>query len=75
MLRSRPNRSMRTTLNLADAKQVKSVRKRFGISDADLVRIVDKIGNSLAAIQKEAELERAGAPESGSLKKESSTAV
>jgi hypothetical protein len=56
---------MRTTLNLSDAKQVKSVRKHLGVSDTDLARIVDKIGNSLAAIQKEVELERLAALEEG----------
>lgn len=58
MLRLRSPRPIRTTLDLADAKQVKSIRRRLGVSDADLVRIVDKIGNSLAGIQKEVELER-----------------
>ncbi len=65
MLRLKPKRSMRTTLNLSDAKQVKSVRKHLGVSDTDLARIVDKIGNSLAAIQKEVELERLAALEEG----------
>jgi Protein of unknown function (DUF3606) len=69
MLRVKPSRPIRTTLNLADAQQVKSVRKRFGVSDADLARIVDKIGNSLAAIQKEVELERVGSLELSSSKK------
>ncbi|MEY9883455.1 DNA-binding XRE family transcriptional regulator [Bradyrhizobium sp. USDA 328] len=58
MLCSRPPRPIRTTLDLANAEQVKSVRRRLGISDTDLARIVDKIGNSLAAIEKEVELER-----------------
>lgn len=58
MLSSRPPRVIRTTLDLANAKQVKSVRKRLKISDADLVRIVEKIGNSLAAIEKEVQLEK-----------------
>jgi hypothetical protein len=73
MLRVKSSRPNRTTLNLADAKQVKSVRKRLGISDPDLVRIVDKIGNSLAAIQKEVELERVAAPEHSRPKKEPAT--
>ncbi|KRP99443.1 DUF3606 domain-containing protein [Bradyrhizobium sp. IC3069] len=58
MLSSRPPRPIRTTLDLANAEQVKSVRRRLRISNADLVRIVDKIGNSLAAIEKEVELEK-----------------
>ncbi|MGY3564166.1 hypothetical protein ACVWXP_007491 [Bradyrhizobium sp. USDA 4463] len=44
MLGLKPSRPIRTTLDLADAKQVKSVRKRFGISDADLIRTADNIG-------------------------------
>lgn len=58
MLSSRPPRPIRTTLDLANAEQVKSVRRRLRISNADLVRIVDKIGNSLASIEKEVELEK-----------------
>ncbi|MCA1391319.1 hypothetical protein I6F20_19800 [Bradyrhizobium sp. IC3123] len=61
MLSSRPPRPIRTTLDLASAEQVKSVRRRLRISNADLVRIVDKIGNSLAAIEKEVELEKLAA--------------
>lgn len=71
MLRTRTLRPIRTTLNLADAKQVKSVRKRLGISDADLLRIVNRIGNSLAAIQKEVELEKTAALEHPSSKPDS----
>lgn len=70
MLRLRPKRPIRTTLNLSDAKQVKSVRKRLGVSATDLTRIVDKIGNSLAAIQKEVELERLAALEHANFKEE-----
>lgn len=57
-MRVRSPRPMRTTLNLADPKQVKSVKKCLGISASDLVRVVDKIGNSTATIQKEVELEK-----------------
>ncbi|MBH5397518.1 DUF3606 domain-containing protein [Bradyrhizobium sp. CNPSo 4010] len=70
MLSSRPPRPIRTTLDLANARQVKSVRRRFRISESDLVRIVDKIGNSLAAIEKEVEIEKLAVqqcqPKSGS---------
>ena len=61
MLRKKSVRPIRTTLNLADGRQVKSVRRRLGISDTELVRIVEKIGNSLAAIQKEVDLEKVAA--------------
>ena len=63
MLRSKPRHPIRATLNLADETQVRSVRRRLGIAAADLTRIVDKMGNSLAAIQKEVELEKARAVE------------
>lgn len=70
MLRAKSPRPIRTTLNLADARQVKSVCRRLRISGADLVRIVDKIGNSLAIINKEVELERSSALEHPHSKKE-----
>lgn len=63
MLRKRSPRSIRTTLDLGDPRQVKSVRKRLGVSPTDLARIVEKIGNSLAAIEKEIEIERVAAQE------------
>ena len=58
MARRKLPRPVRTTLNLADPNQVKSVRKRLGISATDLTRIVNKTGNSLATIEKEVELEK-----------------
>ncbi len=61
MLRSKPRHPIRTTLDLANETQVRSVRRRLGIAEADLTRIVNKIGNSLAAIQKEVELEKSRA--------------
>ncbi|MHC4042042.1 hypothetical protein [Bradyrhizobium sp. 23AC] len=68
MLCSRPPRVIRTTLDLANARQVKSVRKRLKISDADLVRIVERIGNSLTAIEKEVQLEKLELVEQSSAK-------
>lgn len=68
MLCSKPPRVIRTTLDLANAKQVKSVRRRLKISDTDLIRIVDKIGNSLTAIEKEVHLEKLALEEQGSNK-------
>jgi hypothetical protein len=59
-MRIRKPRPIRTTLNLADEAQVRSVRKRLSISNDDLARIVAKIGNSIAAISKEVQFERAG---------------
>ena len=59
-MRTRKPRPIRTTLDLADEAQVRSVRKRLSISNDDLARIVAKIGNSIAAISKEVQLEKAG---------------
>ncbi len=75
MLRAKSSRPIRTTLNLADAKQVKSVRRRLGISNADLVRIVNKVGNALAAISKEVELEKLLALEKSISKKEAAASA
>ena len=59
-MRIRKPRPVRTTLDLADEAQVRSVRKRLSISNDELVRIVAKIGNSIAPISKEVRLERVG---------------
>jgi hypothetical protein len=49
----------RNKLDLADARQVRFLTKRLGVSGDDLRRLVEKVGNSIAAITKEAELEKA----------------
>ncbi len=59
-MRIRKLRPIRTTLDLADEAQVRSVRKRLSISNDDLMRIVAKIGNSIAAITKEVQLQKGG---------------
>lgn len=51
--------SIRNKLDLADRTQVRLVRKRLRLSDAELTGIVGRIGNSIAAISKEAALQRA----------------
>ena len=58
-MRTRKPRPVRTTLDLADEAQVRLVRKRLGVTNDDLLRIAAKIGNSIAAISKEIEVERA----------------
>ncbi|SFK11076.1 Protein of unknown function [Bradyrhizobium sp. Gha] len=60
---TKPRRPIRTALDLADARQVRSVKKRLKITDGDLARIVQKIGPSLAAIAKEVALEKAALAE------------
>jgi hypothetical protein len=49
---------VRNLIDLADAKQVRTLTKRLGISEENLRRIIEKSGNSIAAIVKEVELER-----------------
>ena len=54
--RSQP---IRNKLDMADPKQVRVVKKRLRISEAELTRLVSKIGNSISAISKEVALQRA----------------
>ena len=53
---------IRNKLDLTDRAQVRLVKKRLGLSDAELTSIVGRIGNSISAISKEAALKRAAAP-------------
>lgn len=50
---------IRNKLDLTDRAQVRLVKKRLRLSDADLTAIVGRIGNSISAINKEAEQQRA----------------
>jgi hypothetical protein len=58
-MRQRKPRPIRNTVDLADAKQVRVIKRRFRVSEAELSKIVDKIGNSIAAIGKQVALQRA----------------
>jgi|GEM_PF-1143523 len=60
MRRSTP-KPIRNKLDLTDRVQMRLVRKRLGLSDAQLTAIVGRIGNSLSAISKEVAQQRAGA--------------
>jgi hypothetical protein len=48
----------RNKIDVADASQVRSLKKRLGISSDDLHRVVAKVGNSIAAVTKEIELQK-----------------
>ena len=61
MRRSTP-KPIRNKLDLTDRVQMRLVRKRLGLSDAELTAIVGRIGNSIAAISKEAAQQRASTP-------------
>ena len=58
MRRAKPP-SLRNKIDLADRTQVRLVRKRLRMSDAELTEIVGRIGNSISAISKEVALKRA----------------
>lgn len=58
MRRPRPQ-TIRNKLDLTDRAQVRLLKKRLGLSDAELAAIVGRIGNSIQAISKEAALQRA----------------
>ena len=49
---------VRNKLDLSDPAQVRAWKRRLGISNDDLRRIVGKVGNSISAVSKEIELER-----------------
>ena len=58
MRRGRPL-TTRNRIDLDDAGQTRSLRRRLGISDDDLHRLVAKVGNSISAVAKEVELAKA----------------
>jgi Protein of unknown function (DUF3606) len=49
----------RNKIDLDDAGQIRGLKRRLGISDRDLHRLVAKVGNSISAVAKEVELARA----------------
>ena len=44
---------VRNKIDMADRCQIRSLKKRLGISADDLQRAVGKVGNSIAAVSKE----------------------
>jgi hypothetical protein len=54
LTRRRTNDLTRNSLDVRDRVQVRIVRKRLKLSDAQLADIVRKTGNSISAINKEA---------------------
>jgi hypothetical protein len=52
MRHARPQ-PVRNKIDLADPSQIRSLKKRLGISADDLQRIAGKVGNSIAAVSKE----------------------
>ncbi len=60
-MRSSTPKPIRNKLDLTDRVQMRLVRKRLQLSDAELTAIVGRIGNSISAICKEAAQHRASA--------------
>ena len=63
MLR-RPAKGARNRLDLNDRVQVRIVRKRLKVSDQQLSSLVQTVGNSIAAVTKEANARKGLAPAS-----------
>ncbi len=61
MRRAKPQR-IRNTLDLTDRTQVRLVRKRLHLSEIELTKIVERLGNSISMISKEVALQRAVTP-------------
>ena len=60
MRRSTP-KPIRNKLDVTDRAQMRLMRKRLGLSDAELTVMVGRIGNSISAISKEVTQQRAKA--------------
>jgi predicted RNA-binding protein YlqC (UPF0109 family) len=59
MQRSKRQIATRNKLDMADLGQVRILKKRLRVSDEDMARIVAKTGNSISAISKEIEIQKA----------------
>jgi hypothetical protein len=62
LMLSKKHSPERNKLDLADPRQVRVLKKRLGVSDDDLKGIVEKVGESIAAVSKEAELQKEAPP-------------
>jgi translation elongation factor EF-4 len=49
---------IRNKIDLSNANEMRVLKKRLGVSDDDLRRVVAKVGNSIVTISKEVELEK-----------------
>jgi hypothetical protein len=48
----------RNKIDVADASQIRILKRRLGVSSDDLQRVVAKVGNSIAAVTKEIECQK-----------------
>jgi len=65
MRRTRPQ-PLRNKIDLDDPAQSRVWTKRLGISAGDLQRMIGKVGNSISAVAKEIELQKASPPKPSS---------
>ena len=55
---SEPVKPDRSKIHLDNAAEVKSWCKRFGISEKELIKLVERLGNSAATVRKEVEWQK-----------------
>ena len=53
------HRHCRNRVDMADRVQVRVIRRRLRLSEPELNKLVDRVGNSIAAISKEVALRKA----------------
>jgi Protein of unknown function (DUF3606) len=53
---------LRNKINLTDSAQVRAWARRLGVSADELKAVVEKVGNSIAAVTKGIELQRGKLP-------------
>ena len=53
------HRHFRNRVDMADHVQVRVIKRRLRLSEPELSKIVDRVGNSIAAISKEVALRKA----------------
>jgi hypothetical protein len=58
MRRAKPP-PIRNKIDLADPAQIRAWTRRLGITPGDLKRCIGKVGNSVAAVSKEIDLQKA----------------
>ena len=58
-MRRMKSQPIRNQLDLTDAAQVRSVKKRLRLTEDELNEVVGRIGNSIAAISKEVAMKKA----------------
>jgi Protein of unknown function (DUF3606) len=58
-MRRAKHRHFRNRVDMADKVQVRVIKRRLRLSEPELNKVVDRVGNSIAAISKEVALRKA----------------